>query len=40
MLNYYLTNPNIEGVYESNVPSEFRAIADIGSSCKMIEKTD
>jgi hypothetical protein len=40
MLNYYLTNPNIEGVYESNVPSEFRAISDIGSSCRMLEKTD
>ena len=34
-LDYYLTNPNIEGVYETNVDLDFRAIALTGNICRL-----
>lgn len=40
MMDYYLTNPNIEGVYESCVPSEFKAIVDLGSTSRMVDRNN
>lgn len=39
-MDYYLTNPNIEGVYETQVSVEFRSVADIGSMCRIIDKNE
>ena len=39
-MDYYLTNPNIEGVYETKVPSEFKIITDIGSTCRIVDWND
>lgn len=34
-ISQYLTNPEIEGVYETNIPLPFRSIVSIGAKCKM-----
>ena len=34
-LDYYLTNPNIEGVYETNIDLDFRAMALSGNICRL-----
>lgn len=34
-LEYYYTNPSIEGVYETAVPLDFRMLADISSYCTL-----
>jgi DNA polymerase epsilon subunit 1 len=34
-ISQYLTNPEIEGVYETHVPLQFRSIVSSGSKCRM-----
>lgn len=37
-MNYYLTNPKIEGVYETQVDPDFRAVVQTGNICRISPK--
>lgn len=37
-MNIYLTDPSIEGVYETQVDVDFRAIVEVGNYCKLKQK--
>lgn len=37
-MDYYLTNPMIEGVYETQVDPEFRGVVTSGTQCRLKNK--
>lgn len=36
--DYFLANPDYEGVYETHIPLHFRFMTNIGCICKFIKK--